>query len=99
MGPEESFGPRVASKLHLPELLPRPVSVEVGRPDEGQVDSQRSAQYIIILMTYITDFKSQSTHYTPVNPTAVDADKDPVSDRGPSRIVAPAVKTHFVCLG
>ena len=37
--------------------------------------------------------------HTPVNPTAVDADKDPVGDRGPSRIVAPAVKTHFVGLG
>ena len=33
-----------------------------------------------------------------MNPTAVDADKDPVGDRGPSRIVAPAVKTHFVGL-
>ena len=54
VGPEESFGPRVAPELHLPELLPRPVGVEVGRPDEGQVDSQRSAQYIIKLMTHIT---------------------------------------------
>lgn len=44
VGPEEGLGPRVAPKLHLPELLPRPVSVEIGRPDEGQVDSKRSAQ-------------------------------------------------------
>ena len=44
VGPEEGLGPPVAPKLHLPELLPRPVGVEVGRPDEGQVDSQRSAQ-------------------------------------------------------
>ena len=44
VGPEEGLGPRVAPKLHLSELLPRPVGVEVGRPYEGQVDSQRSAQ-------------------------------------------------------
>ena len=45
VGPEEGLGPRVAPELHLPELLPRPVGVEVGGPDEGQVDSQRPAQY------------------------------------------------------
>ena len=33
-----------------------------------------------------------------MNPTAIDADKDPIGYRGPSRIVAPAVKTHFVGL-
>ena len=43
VGPEEGLGPSVAPELHLPELLPRPVGVEVGGPDEGQVDSQRPA--------------------------------------------------------
>ena len=36
--PEERPRPRIAAQLHLSQLLPGPVGVEVGGPDEGQVD-------------------------------------------------------------
>ena len=32
------------SELHLPQLLPRPICVEVSRPDEGQVDPEGPAK-------------------------------------------------------
>ena len=42
--PEEGARPGVASQLHLSQLLPCPVGVKIGGPDEGQVHSQRPAQ-------------------------------------------------------
>ena len=42
--PEEGAGPGVASQLHLSQLLPCPVSVKVGGPNEGQVHSKRPAK-------------------------------------------------------
>ena len=44
VGPEECAGSGIASQLHLSQLLPGPVGVKVGGPDEGQVDSKRPAQ-------------------------------------------------------
>ena len=37
---EEGSGLSISTKLHLPQLLPAPVGVQVGGPDEGQVDAQ-----------------------------------------------------------
>ena len=39
--PEEGSSSGVPSQLHLSELLPGPVSVQVGGPDEGQMDPER----------------------------------------------------------
>ena len=49
MRPEEGSRPRVAAELHLPQLLPRPVGVQVGGPDEGQVHSQRPEQRLVVV--------------------------------------------------
>ena len=38
VGPEECSRPGISSKLHLSQLLPGPVGVKIGGPDEGQVD-------------------------------------------------------------
>ena len=40
VGPEERPRSRIPSQLHLSQLLPRPVGVKIGGPDEGQVDSK-----------------------------------------------------------
>ena len=40
MATEEGSGLSISTKLHLPQLLPAPVGVQVGGPDEGQVDAQ-----------------------------------------------------------
>ena len=96
--PEEGRGPGVAPELHLAQLLPGPVGVQVCRPDEGQVDAKRSAQTkhnmddLIVVMIYVMVL----LHTSPVNSTAVNADKNPIGDGGPSRIFTAAVKTHFV---
>ena len=37
---EEGAGLSIPTQLHLPELLPAPVGVQVGGADEGQVDTQ-----------------------------------------------------------
>jgi len=37
---EEGAGLSISSELHLSELLPAPVGVQVGGADEGQVDTQ-----------------------------------------------------------
>ena len=41
---EEGAGLSIPTKLHLPQLLPAPVGVQVGGADEGQVDTQRPGQ-------------------------------------------------------
>ena len=40
--PEERDGVGVASALHLADLLPRPVVVELRGADEGEVDAERA---------------------------------------------------------
>ena len=37
---EEGAGLGIPSELHLPQLLPAPVRVQVGGADEGQVNTQ-----------------------------------------------------------
>ena len=66
----------LTSQLHLSQLLPRPVGVEVCGPDEGEVDAQR-----------------------PVDPAAVDTNKDPVGYGRPGGILGAAVEADFVALG
>ena len=71
-GVQVSYGVGVPSELHLPDLLPRPVGVELRGADEGQVDAERA-----------------------VDAGAVDADEHAVRDRGPRRVLAPAVEAHL----
>ena len=46
MLPEESTSSGIASQLHLSQLLPGPVGVQVGGADEGQVDTQGSEKWV-----------------------------------------------------
>ena len=90
--PEEGSSSGVPSQLHLSELLPSPVSVQVGGPDEGQMDPERPDVFEMKSSVLFCEDK------LPVNPTAVDTDKYPVRYGGPCRVLGSAVETDLIAL-
>ena len=81
----------LTSQLHLPELLPGPVSVQVCGPDEGEMNTERPE-------TFSLEASQISPVFLPVNTTAVYTYEDPVCDGGPGGILGATVKAHFITL-